>query len=56
MSVPRNNANVMKSIQLSKKNNFANYKSECQTIISLQNLLLSHTQVSFGNGHRTMLE
>ena len=31
-------------------------KSECQTIISLQNLLLSQTQVSFGNGYRAMVE
>ncbi len=56
MSVPKNNANVVKSIQLSKKNNFANYKSECQTVISLQNLLLSQTQVSFGNSYRAMVE
>lgn len=55
MSVPNNSANVIKSIQLAK-NNFANYKSECQTIISLQYLLLSQTQVSFGNGYRTMVE
>lgn len=55
MSVPKNNANVVKSIQLSK-NNFANYKSECQTVISLQNLLLSQTQVSFGNSYRAMVE
>ena len=31
-------------------------KSECQTVISLQNLLLSQPQVSFGNGHRTVVE
>ena len=31
-------------------------KSECQTVISLQNLLLSQTQVSFGNGYRAMVE
>ena len=31
-------------------------KSECQTVISLQNLLLSQPKVSFGNGYRTMVE
>ena len=31
-------------------------KSEFQTIISLQNLLLPQPQVSFGNGYRTMVE
>ena len=31
-------------------------KSECKTVISLQNLLLSQTQVSFGNGYRAMVE
>ena len=31
-------------------------KSECQTVISLQNLLLSQTQVSFGNGYGAMVE
>ena len=31
-------------------------KSECQTVISLQNLFLSQPQVSFGNGYRTMVE
>ena len=31
-------------------------KSEYQTIISLKNLLLSQTQVSFGNGYRAMVE
>ena len=31
-------------------------KSECQTVISLQNLLLSQTQVSFGNGYRAMIK
>lgn len=32
------------------------YKSECQTIISLQNLLLSQPQASFGNGYIAMVE
>ena len=31
-------------------------ESECQTVISLQNLLLSQPQVSFGNGHRAVVE
>ena len=31
-------------------------KSECQTVISLQNLFLSQSQVSLGNGYGTMIE
>ena len=30
--------------------------SECQTVISLQNLLLSQPEVSFGNGYKVMVE
>ena len=36
--------------------NLPSSESERQTVISLQNLLLSQTQVSFGNGYRTIVE
>ena len=36
--------------------NLPNLKSEYQIVISLQYLLLSQPQVSFGNGYRAMVE
>ena len=36
--------------------NLPSSESECQTVISLQNIVLSQTQVSFGNGYRAMVE